>query len=183
MVQRLGTLTAFGNDISLVASLRKLERRQEVYRAWRVRPDAFVFHSYGVGGHHAVMVPLYRRTVRKAGFQGLIIGGEVARRVDASAGNAADRALSGEWWRQYAHEVAKWPDVAACYFMLYEVNATPEVLAAFQSPVPTGASGGVDQELAGQQGWGIWSALLPSAEQLTDTESLAVGNRAARDAY
>jgi hypothetical protein len=178
---RLDCLPAFGNDASVVGLLRLLPARLAVYGEWGVTPAALAFHGYGFGGHHAHQIGLVRQTARASGFKGLIIGGELSRRVDASAGNAADRALSGEWWKQNAFEAAKFSDWANCFFHLYEATGVPEILAAFKSPVPTGASSGVDQEEASSQAWGIRTALLPAEEREADLAGAVAGRRAARE--
>lgn len=180
---RLRCLPAFGNDISLVDALREMPRRLEVYTKWGVLPAAWIWHGYGVSSHHARHVRLIRATARAAGFQGMLIGGEVARRVDASAGNSGDQAQSGEWWRQYAYEVNGLSDVWACYFMLYEATGTPAVLAGFKAPVPTGASAGMDDNEIALEGWGIRSALLPVEERELDLAGTVAGLRAARDGF
>lgn len=177
---RLGCLPAFGNDASEVGGLRRLPARLSIFQKWGVTPAAYVYHGYGAGGHHAYHLHLLRETVRKAGFKGQIIGGELAKRVDTSVGNEADRNESGEWWRLYAFEAAKFPDVATCFFHLYEA-AVPQILAAFKSPVPTGAATGVDKELVAQQAWGMVTALLPAEERATDPAGIAAGLRAARE--
>jgi hypothetical protein len=179
---RLHCLPAFGNDASEVGQLRTLPRRLDVYREWGVVPAAMVYHGYGSGGHHAVHVPLMHRIMRRAGFAGRLIGGEVARRVDTSAGDAADRDKSGEWWRQYAHEVAQFRDVAGCFFLLNEAASVSQILAAFRAPVPTGATTGPDPEAVGTKAWGIITALLDEDDRAADPDGSLAAIRAARDA-
>jgi hypothetical protein len=179
---RLGCLPAFGNDSSEVSQLRSLQQRLQVFRDWGVTPAAMVWHGYGSGGHHAVHVPLLRRITRRAGFQGLLIGGELARRVDTSEGDEADRNKSGEWWRLYAHQVEQFMDVAGCFFLLNEAAQVPQILAAFRSPVPTGATTSPDPDAVGQKAWGIVTALLPEADRAADPDGTLEALRAAREA-
>ncbi len=119
---RLECLPAFGNDASEVGQMRSLPQRLSTFKIWGVEPAAMVYHGYGSGGHHAVVLPLLHRTTRRAGFNGHIIGGELARRVDTSEGDEADRDKSGEWWRLYAHEVQGRYGVSSCFFQLYEAS-------------------------------------------------------------
>lgn len=176
---RLGCLPAFGNDASVVAMLRGLPRRLAIFKKWGVTPAAMIYHGYGSGGHHTHHLPLLRQVARSAGFTGLIIGGELAKRVDTSAGNEADRIKSGEWWKLYAFEAAKYPDCASCFFQLYE--AVPQIVAAFKSPVPTSGITGLDQEAIALQAWAIVTALLPADERDADPAGIAAGLRAARE--
>lgn len=177
----LRCLPAFGNDASVVGTMRSLQQRLSIFRAWAVEPAALVYHGYGAGGHHAVHVPILRAAARHGGFRGRLLAGEVAKRVDTSAGDETDRNRSGEWWRQYADEVRRHPDHAACFFQLYEL-AVAQMLAAFQAPVPTGISTALDPDDVGLQAWGLTTASLPEELRATDTAGVLAGLRAARQA-
>ncbi len=176
---RLRCLPAFGNDASEVSQMRSLPQRLAIFREWDVEPAAMFYHGYGTGGHHAVLVQLLRTIARRAGFQGRIVGGELARRVDTSAGDEADRAKSGEWWRLYAHEVARTQDMAGCFFLLTEAAQVPQILEACRAPVPTGATTSPDPDAVGQKAWGIVTALLPVVDRPTDPDGILEALRAA----
>jgi len=87
--------------------------------------------------------------------------------------------MSGEWWRQYADEVAQHPDVAACFFILNEAQVA-QILEAFRAPVPTGASSGPVPYDVGQKARGIVTALLPAEDRAMDADGILEGMRAAR---
>lgn len=179
---RLGCLPAFGSDASEVGQLRSLPQRLEVFRQWGVTPAAMLWHGYGSGGHHAVHLRLLRRTARRAGFHGRLVGAELARRVDTSAGNEADRDKSAEWWRLYAAAAQQYVDVGICFFMLTEVAAVSQMVTAFRAPVPTGIATGPDRDLVAQKAWGIQTALLPDEDRSDDVAGAIEAVRAAREA-